>query len=443
MKTNKDKTERTDRGRMSRSAKIVVMICALLGALILWIYAIGYDSTIFERSFDGIEVVITGEDELEKNHGFTLAQNQYFSSVTIVASGKRSELNELKNSDFTAVVDVSSVSTPGDTTLPIVIYSPNGIEISSQSSKNVNVFIDEFTQKPQLLTVAVETGSGYIMSEGIESIEAVANPMTVTVSGPKSVLDTVAGAFVRFDLDGVKISGSLNGFGKIELRGKDGSVIENPYIKISKKNAQVAISVKGRKTVPVKVKFVGKVFDAQSITYTQSVNSITVVGSPELLAGFDEIVLNIDETTVLDSKDFEFQVSSLLPAGTENESGVSKIKVSVILPKMASRKYRVPDSQIEFVHLPEDSKASLTEKFRFTVVGAREAIEKINAKNIRVKIDFDKITVNEDGSYSALPEISLGTDMSGMYILNSGEEVRFIIEGNAMSSNVIEESTEE
>ncbi|MBQ0091956.1 MAG: hypothetical protein KBS45_01340 [Clostridiales bacterium] len=40
--------------------KIAIFIVALFGALILWIYAIGYDTQESSRSFGGIPVEITG-----------------------------------------------------------------------------------------------------------------------------------------------------------------------------------------------------------------------------------------------------------------------------------------------------------------------------------------------------------------------------------------------
>ena len=114
---------------MPHIKKIAVMLLAIIGGFMLWIYAIGYDSTMFERTFDGVEVVIEGEDALALNKGYTLAENQKFSSVTVVARGKRSELNELDSSDFRPVIDVSQAENAGDQTLNIVVYSPNGIEV--------------------------------------------------------------------------------------------------------------------------------------------------------------------------------------------------------------------------------------------------------------------------------------------------------------------------
>ncbi len=430
MSNNKNQAKsrrRFDGEHLSRGTKSIVLICALLGALLLWIYAIGYDSTLFESTFNGIAVTVTGEDVLAGTNGFTLAEEQDFSSVTVVASGKRSQLNELSTEDFSAVVDVSSVKEAGYATIPIVIYSPNGIEIVSQSSTTVTVFVDEFTQRDQLLSVSVDTGTGYVMSEGISGIESVANPLTVSVSGPKSVLDSIEGAYVNFKLDGMVIDKSLYGYGEIELRDADGNVVVNPYLKVSDTTAYVAINVKASKTVPVNVRFVGGVLDKSSATVVQSINAITVTGDPDIIKAFESVTLDIDESTIDGTADFEFQISPLLPEGVENSGGVSKVNVKVVLPAMSSRTFSLGADAIRFVNLPEGKTATPNGKMLVTFLGARDAINSLKKEFITATVDFDRVTENLDGTFSASPVIDAGSELDGVYILNNGIIVKFTL----------------
>jgi hypothetical protein len=73
--------------QLSRTKKIIVFAGAVLGAFLLWIYAIGYDSTLFESTYNGIPVTVEGEAKLAEQKGFTLAEGQNFSSITVVAKG--------------------------------------------------------------------------------------------------------------------------------------------------------------------------------------------------------------------------------------------------------------------------------------------------------------------------------------------------------------------
>ncbi len=413
--------------RMSRVQKISLLALSVIGAFVLWIYAIGYDSTLFERTFDGVSVVLEGEAALAENKGYTLARAQEFSSITIVAKGKRSELNALDSSDFRAVIDVSQAQGAGTQTLNIVVYSPNGIEVVSQSSTTARVYVDEFTQRDELISVSVDTGDEYVMTEGISYISSVANPLSVIVSGPASVLDSIEGAYVRFNLDGYKISENIYGYGAIELRDRGGKVIDNPYISISESTAYVAITVTKQKELPVRVMFNGGMFNINEVGIELSTESVMVTGSPDSLAGVDELVLSIDETTIENTKEFEFNIGSMLPTGVTNDSGISKITVKVTIPKLSVRSYRIKSDKISVVNLPDGVEYKVNSDLLIKVMGTREALENVDPELITATVDFDRITVEPDSSYSATAEVWLGNEYAGVYILNEDYMVDFEI----------------
>lgn len=414
--------------RMPRISSIALIVLSFLAAFVIWIFAIGYDSTLFERTFDGVSVVIEGEEALVASKGYTLAEGQEFSSITVVAKGKRSELNELDSSDFRAVIDVSQSQGAGNQTLNIIVYSPNGIEVVSQSSTTATVFVDEFTQKNELLSVSVETGNSYIMSEGVTFVDATANPLSVLVSGPASVLDSVKGAYVKFNLDGYEISDNIYGYGVIELRDANGNVIDNPYISISDSTAYVTVTVTKQKAVPVRVAFTGGIFDPKDVGITVSAPSVTVSGSPEALKSIEELVLSIDETTIDGSGTFEFPVGAMLPAGVSNDSGVSKITVDVTMPKLAVRGYRIKADKISVVNLPEGSTFKINQDLDIHLVGPRAAFDAVDRGAITATVNFDRVTVEPDGTYTAEAVISLGGEYDGIYVLNESYTVNFSIE---------------
>lgn len=413
---------------LTRFGRVAGIIGAFIGAILLWLYAIGYDSTLFERTFDGVEITLEGAEKLAGEKGFTLAEEQRFSSITIVAKGKRSELNELKASDFKAVVDLSMAEHAGEQTLNIVVFSPNGTEVVSQSSSTVTVFVDEFTQRNDLLSVSVDTGHGYIMTEGVTSVDAIPNPLSVLVSGPRSELEKIEGAYVRFNLDGHEVGDNIYGYGAIELRDKNGAVINNPYISVSDTTAYVSISVTKQKTVPIRVMFVGGVFDPSQVSVSLSSDSITVSGSPASVAAISELVLEIDETTIEDSKEFEFAIGSMLPNGISNESGNSKVSVKVTLPEMSVRSYHITKEAIEIVNLPEGYTYKINSGVSVKVIGPRDAFAQIDPDAVTAVADFDNVTVEPDGSYTASIRVSLGNEASSVYVQNADYRISFTVE---------------
>jgi YbbR domain-containing protein len=426
-KTASEELNTQKKEKLPRIKKVVFFLAALIGAVFVWLYAIGYDSTLFERSFNGIPVVIEGEDILREAKGYTLAEGQDFSSITVVAKGKRNELNALSSDDFRAVVDVSQAEKAGDQTLKITVYSPNGIEVVGQSSDTVSIFVDEFTQRNELISVSVDIGNKYVMAEGVSFITATANPLSVLVSGPSSVLDQIESAYVDFNLDGYEIKENIYGYGEIKLRDKYGNDINNKYITVSETTAYVSIVITKEKILPVRVVFTGGVFDPKEVTVKQSVQYVTVYGSPSALLPLEELVLEIDETTIDGSRTFEYSVGGMLPQGVTNESGVSKITVEVILPKLAVRSYTVSKENINVINLPEGSTCEIINDIEIRLIGERQAFAAIDRKLISAEVDFNRIIVAPNGTYLAIAKISLGADYPGIYIHNADYKVNFTV----------------
>ena len=421
--------------RMSRTRKIIVFVGAVLGAFLLWIYAIGYDSTLFESTYNGIEVTVQGENRLAETRGFTLAEGQSFSSITIVAKGKRSELNALKPSDFQAYVDVSLADKAGSQTLDIIVKAPNGIEIVSQSSTTVEVFVDEFTQHNESLAVVVNSGE-YRLGEGVAAIALSVNPAAVTVSGPKSILESIGSAYVDFDMGGQEIRENIRGYGVIKLLDKNGKEITNPYVTLSDSTAEVAITVTKQKSVPVKVAFVGGRFSSDAngengVSYTKSHDSIIVKGPSEKLVSVEEIVLEVDETKLQPGKtnEIKFTVASELPEGVSSDS-VGVITVSVTMPTLSVRTYTVGKDAITVVNLPEGYTYKISDRLKVKVIGQIDAFENFDSSLITAEIDFNDITVNPDGTYSANAKINLGNENSLVYLQNLEYTVVFTVQSN-------------
>ncbi len=418
--------------QMSRASKIVVFIAALFCSFLLWIYAIGYDSTLFERTFNGIPVEIQGEELLADSKNFMLAPGQKFSSITVVVKGKRSELNELSAQDFRAVVDVSLAEGSGEQQFNIVVYAPNGIEVISQSSMTVRAYVDNFTQKSQLLSVSVDIGNEYLMSEGVTFVDTIANPAAITVSGPASVLDRIEGAYVDFDLEDYPVKDTIYSYGAIELRDKNGNVINDPYVKISDNTAYVTVNVTKQKTVPVDIMFVGGIFENSGedypISYISSHSSVSVSGSPSALDAITSVVLEIDETTVNGKQSFEFPIGSMLPEGVSNNSGTSKIVVDVTMPsEFYTREYSIAPENITIENLPEGYEYTVSQGINVTLIGPAEAFEFFDPAMLKASADYRVLKDNMDGTYTAKAKISFGLEHSAIYVLNLGYTVDFTV----------------
>ncbi|PKM62482.1 MAG: hypothetical protein CVU97_05065, partial [Firmicutes bacterium HGW-Firmicutes-21] len=289
----------------------IVFISAFLGALLLWFYAIGYDSTIFERKITNVPVTVTGLEQLRANREFMLA-DELVLEITVTVSGKRSVIYGLGAKDLVAVVDVSAVEQAGNNTLPITVTAPNGIGIRDLSSASVILYLDNFITKTVPVNVIY---TDYILPESLKLGETEVNPIVATIEGPAGELERINAAYVQLSL-GV-ISGPIAAYNQLFLKYDDGALVDNKYIRLSSQEAYVYISVYKEKTVPVVVLLNGGVFTAESAVITLSRETITISGSIDLIDSIGQIVIEVDETAFDLGKTATVTryFSSLLPAG--------------------------------------------------------------------------------------------------------------------------------
>ena len=143
-RTQKGRVNAMNKEESGRKGKIAIFVAALFGALLLWLYAIGYDTEIDEQTFAGIPVEIIGIH----TNGYTVAEAESFSlNVDVHASGTRSTLNALDAGDFSAYVDISTVDQPGLVTLPVTVVTPSGVTAANPSITNITLYVDVFTSR--------------------------------------------------------------------------------------------------------------------------------------------------------------------------------------------------------------------------------------------------------------------------------------------------------
>ena len=96
------------------------------------------------------------------------------------------------------------------------------------------------------------------------------------------------------------------------------------------------------------------------------------------------------------------------------------------MPKMSVRTYRVKAQDIEIINLPENLEAEILNGLEIKLVGARDAFDSFDFTSISVKADFDRVTIEPDGSYTCKAIISFEDDSGTVYLLNEDYVVNIV-----------------
>ncbi len=405
--TNKKKAKSQAHPRLYAFA---VMIIALLCAVLLWLYVLGYDSPDFEKKFSQISVTVVGNDELTERTGYTVISDMTF-SFDVTVAGKKTDVNSMRETDITAYVDVSKVESEGGIYLPVNVIVPNGITVKSQSVSQAYLFIDEMVTAEVPVRVEV---SDYKLPENTFIGDYTVSPVTVTVQGPRTDIEKISEAYANVTPGDITGSVTLNT--SVELRGKDGSEIRpSAYLRQVDRSVSVTLPVYMTKRLPVKVQFIGGVFGVDNAVITLSADDILVKGTASALDAIDEVALNIDETTLDTYSTIKKRV--ILPDGVENISGIETIEVNIQLNQMGRRTVAADKSVFELRNVPEGADVQIiTQNLNIDFVGPIDLMRYFSSKYFTVVVDLSGIAVESGDNLIVPVTVILKSEHPGVYL---------------------------
>ena len=256
---------------------IVFKLLALILAIVLWLIVVNVEDPEYRKVYT-VPVTVTNADYFKKkNKTFRFIHGS--ASVSFAVLAKRSVIENLTEGDFTALADLSKVNAD-ETEVPVHIRAKaygNKITI-----KRPNQDLDIKVEKIESKTFDIEVNSIGTPASGTEVAKITTDPKTVTVKGPKSVIEKVQSASVNIDLSGMQSSDKKTN--QINLLDKNGSLITSDELTLSKESAMIKVSLQTTKTVKVLYKTTGSPASGYVVSKVKgAVSSVSVVGDTDKL----------------------------------------------------------------------------------------------------------------------------------------------------------------
>lgn len=378
--------------------RIFARVASVLIAFGIWAYAAENDTVRSEISLKGIPIAVSGEQSS------TLSViSGYNNTLDLVLSGNKSIIRTLSSSDVTASVDISDYTSAGKYTVPISLDLPDGTSVVSQSLTDVSVYLDISTS----VTVPVNVRyTNYMIEEGYELGEGVPSESTVTVTGPKSVVETISYALAELDLG--RIEKTVKMSSKLSLVDSSGETVTNPYVKLQTSEVTVTVALYTEKTVPLSVDTKYGYLTSKNSVITITPSSVTVKGEPSTLDALDEITI-----ATLDEKHLSGDTMTqkiVLPDGVYMTDGTETATINVKHVGTSLRTMTVDNITVE--NPGGLSYELVTESVEVKLRGPTEALAELTSDSVKatLELSFDKsvtgsssvplkITVAGDGIY--------------------------------------------
>ena len=261
-----------------RKLDIVPRIICLIFAIFVWIYFVNINDSSVTATFK-VKLDVSGTNALKNNSGQVMYGLET-QEITITVKGTNRDLKKFNPTDYSAYIDVSSITSSGKHSMEVTPMIPTGATLSlavvSVEPQNITFYTDVETTK----TVKFEAVKGGEVTTPYH-LEVMQNKTSIDITGPKSIIDKIETA--RYSISGgdYHTTTKFSGF-KLEFYdiNNDGVAHDDKMISYSTDNTIVELAVTTQGTIGLELYKDGLLL-GKTVAYTH--NEIAIIGDPTVI----------------------------------------------------------------------------------------------------------------------------------------------------------------
>ena len=336
------------------------------------------------------EITVGGPADVLQNQLYDIVSGE---TVDIIIKGRRSVVNSLGASDFTAVADMSKLSITNAVNITVTANSPsvnNNISITIVDNVlQVELEEEQTASLPVTVTTKGETAKGY--TTGVP----VSTPNLITVKGAASVIERIEKAEVQVDVSGR--SSDVTATCTPIFYDANGEEISGKKLESKATGILVTVPVYKTKKVAVKIETTGVPAENYKVVNVEYVpNEITVGGPADVLQNLTEIKIDdIDVAGCNEDLESTIEVAKYLPEGVVLADENTSISVRVTIERNISRTMTVSAEDITINNKMTDYDYSIQFPEGNTVMisGLSDEVSKLTAKDLKIIVDAETLSV--------------------------------------------------
>ena len=388
------------------SSRVFWIVVSIVLSFLIWVFVTMNETEPYVETFNGVQVVFTGEDALREAQGLIVTEVEN-TTVSVTLSGPRRVIGTLKAADIQAVIDLSTITRPG--TNSNYYYSiqflkdvdVSSITVDSQSPRTISFTVDRLSYK----NIPVEGQFNGSVAEGYVAnvSDMTFDPETIRISGPEEEIANVEKAIITIDRQDVDSTIQVD-MGYTLVDG-EGNPVNIGSMTVDTETVNVTFPVNAVKTVPLTLDILhGAGTTDANVRMDCDPSEIQISGDAETLKGINRIVLGNLDLTEFEST-YENTYTITLPNDVVNESGITEAKVTIRLVGLATKRLSV--TNIVPTNVPEGYTVDVTtQSIDVTIRAPEDIIDEISSSNLRAVLDLSDYTGNE-GQYTVPADIKV------------------------------------
>ncbi len=403
-------------------------ILAVIFSFLLWLVVVNIDDPTQTRTFTAV-VTVTNADVL-KSAGKLYEIKDGVNTVSFRVTAKRSIIEKLSSSDFSATADMNSLE--NEERIPVTIAAKsyaNYITISSKQNYLYVVLEDEQTER--FVIEAQTTGT---IETGLTVDSVSSSPTVITVTGPEDVVSAIDKVVASANITGVTSNFTESVIPK--FYDSEGKEVDSKELTLSVSTVSVSVTFSNIKTVDLVVKTSGTLDSSLTLDSIKTdPSSVGIKGEATALNDVTSItipdtVINLSDLT--GSFTTTVDISSYLPEGiTLADGSSSKVTIYVLMSGETASTAEVSADNISLTNIPEGLAVSLdATSVTVNVFGTSDTLSSLDASTIKGTIDCTNLTVGESQTVVVQFE-----NIEGVTIQNTSVTVTVIEDTSAATEN--------
>lgn len=361
-------------------------------AFLIWIIIMSISDPMVTKTIDGIEIDIRNKNafnNLEANKDYSI-DILTTGTVSIKVSGKRSDMENLKASDFVAYADFNDFVAVN--AIPIHVEVRNAAkkdnyEITYQSEKVLRV--NMVKSRTELFKIDVEMKN---VPENKYALKKSVSSTLLEVTGPEKLIDTVGKLVAQVDVSKVDFTqdDSAVVYASLIPVDKAGNVIESGSLELAQSLVQVEFDLLSVKEVPLVLDTTdtpvvsGFAIDNRLTKFSPT--SITIAADDDTLKSVREIRIpyTADMPLIKEIKPIEREFDIVLPKDVYLKSESTSVSTSVTVEALGEREMKIARLLVTGINLPEGYEIAWenetpgeTPEVTFTIRGFKPDVDKV------------------------------------------------------------------
>lgn len=360
--------------------RILTLLLSLAISFGLWLYVVTVIGPESETVLYNVPVELVGTEYLDA-HDLIIVSNTKDQSMNLTLKGKRSDLSKINRSNVTIIADLSKITQPGEHQLECTVsFQAGSAEVQAQDPQYIGVTVAQQATKT-IDVKPIYTGSVPVSYEA-DTDSVALDHKTVTVKGPKDVIDQIYYAGITIDL--TNKTTMIDTTCMLTLYGPDGRpLINDQYVTANVTEVRAIVQIHKIKKVAVKFQldFTDSGLSPDMVTVYPQLDEVTLMGTESALEKADDQFLFIIKLS--DYKQTTTQ--TFLPPLPDGVQCKEEIVAYIQMPEMASRQFTV--SRFDPGTLPDGLAVAVTEDVTVEIWGPEEVLRHLSAKDVIGMLD--------------------------------------------------------